>query len=154
MRAAIDNFPKYRDALPIAHSFTRTLLYLDNAFEIVVMRWSPGSLTALHDHGGSQCWAVVLEGELQTVTYRRHSFPRGVYARFTQTGTTSLVAGDIDYIGGTLDLHEVRNAGSAPAFSVELYSPPLLSYHRFDKETGRCSKIQPSFDSAINLRTV
>ncbi len=70
---------------PVTHSYGRQLVYDGGYFEIMVMSWVPGDVSAIHDHGATQwgavqCfgkashWAYQLnEQELQTQEFREFS---------------------------------------------------------------------------------
>ena len=52
-------------------SYTRTCLYADDRFEVLVLDWAAGASSSIHDHGGQHCWFVVLEGNLVVQNYDR-----------------------------------------------------------------------------------
>ncbi|ELS05557.1 putative metal-dependent enzyme of the double-stranded beta helix superfamily [Xenococcus sp. PCC 7305] len=70
---------------PITHSYGRQLVYDGGYFEIMVMSWVLGDISAIHDHGATQwgavqCfgkashWAYQLDGQtLQTQEFREFS---------------------------------------------------------------------------------
>ena len=67
----VDGWPVNR---PLAHrpgGYTRTLLYGDDAFEVLLLNWDLNARSALHDHGCQHCWMAVLAGHLQVDDYAR-----------------------------------------------------------------------------------
>lgn len=122
-------FADYRDVLPlIPYAYTRTRLFLTPRFEVVAMRWAPGSLSPVHDHGNSRCWVLMLEGALEVENFEREDDRSNGLATLGATGRLSLRAGDVDFRGGPTELHRVRNAGDAMAYSLQLYCEPIESY--------------------------
>ena len=47
----------------------RTILYQNDAFEIVSIEWSEATTSTLHDHGWSQCQVLVQEGAFENTLY-------------------------------------------------------------------------------------
>jgi quercetin dioxygenase-like cupin family protein len=100
-------------------------LLATDAYEVWVIGWTTGQGVSLHDHGGSSGVVVVTEGRL--VERAQGAAPR------------RLEAGDAAVLGPDA-VHEVFNAGDAPATSVHVYSPPLaaMGYH-LDEHSGPAS---------------
>ena len=48
---------------PVTHSYGRQLVYDGGYFEIMVMSWVPGDVSAIHDHGATQWGAVQCFGQ-------------------------------------------------------------------------------------------
>jgi cysteine dioxygenase len=49
--------------------YARTLIHRDDAFELLVLSWAPGSRAPLHDHAGQDCWLVPLAGAFDLDDY-------------------------------------------------------------------------------------
>ncbi len=49
--------------------YARTLVHRDDAFELLVLTWSPGSAAPIHDHAGQDCWFVPLAGAFDLEDY-------------------------------------------------------------------------------------
>jgi SAM-dependent methyltransferase/predicted metal-dependent enzyme (double-stranded beta helix superfamily) len=54
---------------PFIDSYGRKLLFADSFFEIMVMSWSPGDISAIHDHGHAQWGAVQIFGAAEHATF-------------------------------------------------------------------------------------
>jgi cysteine dioxygenase len=54
---------------PFVDSYGRRLLFADSFFEIMVMSWSPGDISAIHDHGNAQWGAVQIFGAAEHATF-------------------------------------------------------------------------------------
>lgn len=50
-------------------SYGRKLLFADSFFEIMVMSWLPGDISAIHDHGHAQWGAVQIFGAAEHATF-------------------------------------------------------------------------------------
>ena len=147
MERFVAEFPSYRPQLPlIPYSYTRTRLERCDRYEVVAMRWSPGSTSPIHDHGESRCWVLMLEGALEVENFE----PEGEHANdaisLRETGKLSLRAGDLDYRFGPKELHRVRNAGDEPAYSLQLYAAPIDHYRVVDGHTLATRIVTAAYD--------
>lgn len=55
---------------PVNHSYGRQLVYDGGYFEIMVMSWLPGDVSAIHDHGATQWGAVQCFGKASHWAYQ------------------------------------------------------------------------------------
>lgn len=102
-------------------SYARLLTTAD--YEVWLIAWAAAGVLELHDHGGSNGAVCVVEGELvETFTdlVERHPLRSVTMA----AGEPCAVPAD--------RVHEVWNAGPAPALSVHVYSPPLTTMTFYD----------------------
>ncbi len=132
------SFETYRERLPtIPYAYTRTRLMRTPQFEIVAMRWSPGSISPIHDHGTSHCWVLMLEGALDVENFERDDDGNGSIVLLRNTGRLELAQGDVDYRGGPNELHRVRNTTERMAYSLQLYSVPIETYTVVDARSAQ-----------------
>ena len=132
------SFEDYRERLPmIPYAYTRTRLMRTPLFEVVAMRWSPGSISPIHDHGASHCWVLMLEGALDVENFERDDDLSGSIVVLRNTGKVALGSGDVDYRGGPSELHRVRNTTEHMAYSLQLYSEPIETYTIVDARSGQ-----------------
>ena len=96
-------------------------------YEAWLLTWTSDQGVELHDHGGSSGVVLVLEGELvehatevaSAAPLRETRWPRGSAHAF-----------------GPGHVHDLRNAGDAPATSIHVYSPPLSTMTFYDHRTA------------------
>lgn len=151
MLRGMAHFDRYRASLPLLPGgYTRTLLQKTGDFELVGMHWAPGSLSAIHDHGDSRCWVVVMEGMLDVDNYDRHD-DGGLQADLTHGSSIEVVRGDLDHRLNRRELHKVRNTRDCSAYSLQLYSPSLTEYTVVNEQTGICSKAAALYDAVFDL---
>jgi predicted metal-dependent enzyme (double-stranded beta helix superfamily) len=119
--------------------YLRRRLFLNNEWEILLLCWLPGQSTAIHDHGASLGYTLVLMGDLVETTYRW----RGEGTPMERLGDCTLGSHQV-----TTEVHDtihtVSNRGAAPAASLHLYSPPLKYLHAYDESTGAQRYVEPS----------
>lgn len=142
-----DLFATYRDRLPlIPYAYTRTRLFRAPHFEVVVMRWSPGSISPIHDHGNSHCWVLMMEGGLEVENFERDDDGSGPVVALRDTGRISLGLGDVDHRGGPAELHRVHNATQEMAYSLQLYAEPIDTYTVVDAHSRQRRTVTATCD--------
>lgn len=145
-------FEGYRERLPaIPYAYSRTLLVGRPHFELVIMQWSPGSVSPIHDHGDSRCWVLMMAGELEVQNFERTCAIGVSPVSLRDTGSLTLKVGDVDHRLTPLELHRVRNTGSVPAYSLQLYAQPITNYSIVDAHTGESRVVTATHDMFIEL---
>ncbi|KAL7820904.1 RmlC-like cupin domain-containing protein [Trichoderma gracile] len=127
-----------------SRGYTRNLVDEGNGkSNLLVLVWSPGKGSPIHDHGNAHCIMKILRGEL---TETRYVFPE----RDEPEGPMTVLAekkyqeNQVTYMSDELGLHRVSNRGSDFAVSLHLYTPPNVARegcHIFDERTGRRSHV-------------
>jgi hypothetical protein len=104
--------------------FTRLAAHDDH--DVWLIGWDSYQGVDLHDHGGSSGALYVVEGELLETAPRRE----GVFLQ-----EQHLVAGTARAFGPG-HVHRVVNPSAAPATSVHVYSPPLVTMDFYSSGGG------------------
>ena len=152
LRSAVAQFDSFRALMPgIPTTYSRMLLYKCEDFELVAMRWEPGSRTPIHDHGDSRCWVVMLEGAFHVDSYNRTD-EGGDHATLEHTSSERVERGDLDYRLGWRELHRVMNNDSVAAYSVQLYAAPIVDYVIVDDATGIVQRVPAKYDALYDLK--
>jgi cysteine dioxygenase len=147
---AVEAWPEDRPLLARPGGYTRTCVYGDDAFEILLLNWDAGAFSALHDHGGQHCWMSVLRGQLRVDDYVRTddgSVP-GV-AQVEARGSRLLGPRDLDLRSGRFDLHRVV-AGAERTISLHVYAGPLRSFLVYEDAVQRCYSVSGSYDGVLS----
>ena len=104
------------------HHFSYRTLYDSPHFEINIIGWRSGQFSSIHDHRGTDCCVLVLDGVLTNIDYHRHETND-----LRETSRVDLRPGELlsrsDY--------EIHRCGNEQHSGVDLatlhfYSPPLL----------------------------
>jgi hypothetical protein len=95
-------------------------------WEAWLIRWPPGSLAPLHDHGSAHGLAQVLTGSLSELCFT----PRVTVARRRDWKPGA----EIELARGTC--HEVRNVEARVAYSIHVYAPRLEHMTFYDRAAG------------------
>ena len=142
--------------------YTRNLVEMSDFVEFIVLCWNPQQESRVHDHDGSDCLMVVLQGEVvekrftitdetEVVGEKRKS---SIVSPALQPSliTTLTVGGGAVHISDKKAYHSVGNYSTSPAVTLHIYSPPIRRVKLFDIETKEVSERTPGFYS-VNGRT-
>lgn len=124
-------------------NYTRNLVSRSNGrSNVLVLVWTPGRGSLVHDHADAHCVMKVLRGRLRETLYEwpheevgKEESPLRV-KRMKEYGVD-----EVTYMSDKLGLHRIENMdGEETAVSLHLYTPPnaeVEGCHVFDVETGR-----------------
>jgi len=105
----------YRFDHPKADSYGRAMIYHGGFFEVMVMSWNPGHISAIHDHGHTQWGAVKVFGQAEHAAYLVQNEAMQTLAR------TVVPAGTVMGVGHEL-VHQMGcPANAAPFVSLHVY---------------------------------
>lgn len=125
--------------------YARTLIHRSDAFELLLLSWSPGSASPIHDHDGQDCWFVPLAGAFDLHDYAILD-ERDRQARLTPLRSRRLRDGDLDRRDQYESVHSVTPA-TPLALSLHLYARPIDRCRVFDLERGSWSWRLLGYDS-------
>lgn len=75
--------------------YTRNLIASGDNYDMILLCWNKGMASAVHDHGGSNCWMKCLHGDMRETLYENHEGkPLHVLKK------SDLAAGQLAYIHG------------------------------------------------------
>ncbi|KAF7875148.1 hypothetical protein EAF04_002320 [Stromatinia cepivora] len=160
-----DEWKQYAFA-DLSRGYTRNLIDEGNGkSNLLILVWTPGKGSPLHDHADAHCLMKVLSG---TLTETRYTFPSTsqpplpsntppVPAPPTIIKTTTYTTNQVTYMSDNLGLHKISNPSSHNvAVSLHLYTPPNAAREGcniFDEGTGRKSHVtQSNFYSEFGRR--
>jgi cysteine dioxygenase len=127
--------------------YARTLVHRCEAFELLLLSWSPGSASPIHDHDGQDCWFVPLAGAFDLDDYAILA-ENDAEARLTPLRSRRLYDGDLDRRDRYEAVHSVTPA-TPVAVSLHLYARPIDRCRVFDLSRGTWSWRLLGYD-AIN----
>ena len=96
-------------------NYHRSLIHLDENFEIRMLEWAPKAKSRIHNHAPHGCLLKVLEGELEENIYN----PQCDWIE-----SRNLLGHEVSYLDDTIGYHSIRNNLDIPAVSLHIYSPP------------------------------
>lgn len=135
--------------------YTRNLVDDGNGkSNLLVLVWSPGKGSPIHDHGNAHCLMKILKGDLTEV---RYAIPEKDYqGPMEVTYERTHKENDVAYMADELGVHKVWNKGSDFAVSLHLYTPPNVAKggcNVFNPNTGKRSHVPKcGYDSVHGVR--
>lgn len=145
-----DHWVKYAHSNP-SKSYTRNLVFeVPGIFNLLVLVWTPGHGSPIHDHADSHCLMKVLKGSLRE---QRFEMPKGDRAGSLNEIADIVFSEDkVAYIADTIGLHSVSNPHPTEyAVSLHLYTPPNAAIRGasvYDIESGEGKLVKPAaYDS-------
>lgn len=103
--------------------YTRNLIATDGeTFTLMLLCWTPGKESPIHDHPCDGCWMRVVDGTVFESKFRRDVASN----RLEPLGTAEATPGEVIYINDQIALHKVGNPSPTEgAVTLHLYSPPF-----------------------------
>ncbi|KAI5865099.1 cysteine dioxygenase type I [Durotheca rogersii] len=124
-------------------AYTRNLVDEGNGnANLLVLVWTPGKASPIHDHGNAHCLMKILRGDL---TETRYDVPSGDGESPPRLKSEKVHQENaVAYMADQLGLHRVSNKGGDYAVSLHLYTPPNVAKYGcniFDDSTGKKTHI-------------
>ncbi|KAI1401552.1 cysteine dioxygenase type I [Hypoxylon fuscum] len=124
-------------------AYTRNLVDEGNGkANLLVLVWTPGKASPIHDHGNAHCLMKILKGNL---TETRYDFPDDDAEKPMRLKSEKIHKENaVAYMADDLGLHRVSNQGSDYAVSLHLYTPPNVAKYGcniFNPKTGKKTHI-------------
>ncbi|KAF2716892.1 cysteine dioxygenase type I [Polychaeton citri CBS 116435] len=159
-KVVLESFLATKDWKPFAFPdhrvpYTRNLVHtLRGRGTLLVIVWTPGRSSPVHDHADSHCIMRILSGRLTETVYGWPGEEVGCSMKSRRTYGEN----EMTYITDGLGLHQMSNSSDTePAVSLHLYTPPFIATHgcrTFDNASGEASILQrPTFYSAYGVKS-
>ncbi|KLJ10339.1 cysteine dioxygenase [Blastomyces silverae] len=133
-------------------AYTRNLVDEGNGkCNLLILVWSPGKGSAIHDHANAHCVMKVLKGALRETQYswpEEDKVQKGEPSPLAITKDTVYKENQVTYMSDKLGLHKISNPDPDNfAISLHLYTPPNAAqygFSLFDEKTGKSRHIKQS----------
>ncbi|KAK7521238.1 cysteine dioxygenase [Phyllosticta citriasiana] len=141
-----------------SRNYTRNLVDKGNGkSNLLILVWTPGKGSPIHDHANAHCVMKVLKGSLKETLYSwpdRQLSEQGKPAPPQIKKETVYHENGVTYMSDQLGLHRISNPDPDNyAVSLHLYTPPNAEHFGcqiFDEKTGRASHVsQSNFFSVV-----
>jgi len=128
-------------------TFTRNLVDRGNGkSNLLILVWTPGKTSPIHDHANSHCVMKVLKGSLKETLYTwpdRNVVNAGKPSPLRIQKETVYANNQVTYMSDNLGLHKIGNPDTKNyAVSLHLYTPPnaaKVGCYMFNEQTGVAS---------------
>ncbi|EED20094.1 cysteine dioxygenase Cdo1, putative [Talaromyces stipitatus ATCC 10500] len=130
-----------------SRSYTRNLVDEGNGkSNLLILVWSPGRESAIHDHANAHCVMKILKGSLKETLFSWPEKTNTPNAPLQITKETVYGENQVTYMSDQLGLHRISNMDPDNyAISLHLYTPPNAAnygFSIFDEKTGKSSHIK------------
>lgn len=108
--------------LPVRYDgrpYTRIPIHRDNRIEVVVICFSEGQTSSVHDHEGSNCVVRIVQGKIL-----ENLFTDAGDGTYHFDRNHCLVAGDVSALDGK-QVHQLINLDRRGSVLLNFYSPPF-----------------------------
>jgi len=102
-------------------AYTRNCLARTDAYEIILLSWDINAKTAIHGHGGENCWVYQVAGTVVEQRYERQG------DALKETKRLSLVPGKLTYMNDHMGYHSISNMSTQRAMTLHIYASPIDS---------------------------
>ncbi|EPE27364.1 RmlC-like cupin [Glarea lozoyensis ATCC 20868] len=136
----------------INKQYTRNLVCeVPGLFNLLILVWTPGKKSPVHDHADSHCLMKILQGKLIESRFKIPTKP-GLDGPLCCTSRKDFERDQVTYMSDSLGLHEISNPSSTEfAVSMHLYTPPnaaIRGCHVYDMDNGEAKHVmQGAYDS-------
>jgi len=122
--------------------YARNLVSHSKWYELLVLCWSPGQASLIHDHFGSSCSFKIMQGEATEIKCVLTSGEIDGHKLVKATSSKTYGVGAV-CASASQDIHMISNASKTdPLVTVHIYSPPLhMNTYLFDPAAQENSKI-------------
>lgn len=137
----------------LSKSYTRNLCHSTDEYTLLILCWSPGKESKIHNHPSQSCFIKTLRGCIREVVYgidedKDHLQP--VRTRFYNEGQVS-------WMSDSIGLHKIGNPSpESGSVTLHLYTPPFSECKVWNSSTDNASNFEVAkmgFFSVMGLRT-
>ena len=127
LRLKIGDFESYANWS--RKGYVRNCIVENEHFELILICWSAGQKTPIHDHGGEECWVKVIDGKLKETIYRNDENDELV-----AISTSVKQINQVSYMKDFMGFHRLENNSNTRSMSLHLYAKPILKCNVFDEK--------------------
>lgn len=114
------------------------IINLNGNANLLILVWSPGKSSAIHDHANAHCCMKILKGELRESLY---DIPERTGEQLRCKKETPLYRDEVGYISDSIGLHKITNPlKDEISVSLHLYTPPYAALYgcsMYEASNGR-----------------
>ena len=102
--------------------YTRTCIAENDNFELILLGWSKGQKTPIHNHDGHEGFAYAIDGKIKEVVYLLNTETN----ELEKQGEAILNANEIAYAEKNLNgFHTIENISGHDTLTLHLYKKPI-----------------------------
>ena len=121
------NIPALKDCIGYAEDgYQRNVIKKTEFYELVAICWTPGQLTPIHDHVGSDCAFKIIDGVSTETTFNLNDKGLAYPTSVRKYHQGEICASDEP------DIHRVTNNSHNELINLHVYTPPLHAYNTYE----------------------
>lgn len=126
--------------------YTRNCIEENENFELILICWEKEQVTAIHDHGGEECWVYFVEGE-----FREHVYTENEKGKLDIIKTTEAKPGVVSYMIDFMGYHNLENLSNKRSMSLHLYAKPIKNCNVYDSKNNEFTRKELTYDSVQEI---
>lgn len=115
------NIPRYIE--PFDRKISRTKLFENDYYEIILIGWEPNAKSTIHNHSNNGCLFFLIQGDLVEEVYDKKNIEL--------ISISNILKNEFSYIDDTIGYHRMKNSNNTYSFSIHIYSPPNFVMNTF-----------------------
>ena len=123
--------------------YIRTCITRNDEFELILLCWSKGQKTAIHNHDGNECFVYALDGEFKEVGYALNKETN----EMKKQGFIILKENELAYTKeDSTGFHTIENINDGTSLSLHLYRNPIESCLVYNEEKQELATKHLAYD--------
>lgn len=122
--------------------YTRNCVHRTAGYELILLCWSKGCVTPIHDHGGQDCWVYQING---TLTERRYE--KNEQGELVETNEMKLLPGALTYMEDRMGYHQLCNESENNGYTLHLYASPIDECDVYNEDTSEFETKEMCYDT-------
>ena len=108
--------------------YTRNCVGRTSDYEIILLCWDNQAQTAIHGHGGEDCWVYQVQGNVVEIRYKESN------ENLVESNRMVLTPGRLTYMHDRMGYHRIHNNSDRRAMTLHIYASPIDSCKVFNEE--------------------
>lgn len=122
--------------------YTRNCIARTKDYEMILLCWDKNIKTAIHDHGGQDCWVYQVKGKIEETLYEKLD-DNGLENPTTQT----IGEGDLTYMNDDMGFHALENISDSRSLTLHIYNSPIETCQIFDNKEESLNEVEMKYDT-------
>jgi cysteine dioxygenase len=98
--------------------YTRNLVFKNEDYELIIICWKKDQVSPIHDHSDQNCYFLVLEGDIQEISYKLEANSLFEFSRVYMTKS------DLGVVNNDHAWHEIQGI-TEKAVTLHIYNKPI-----------------------------
>ncbi|MBL4708206.1 MAG: cysteine dioxygenase family protein [Flavobacteriales bacterium] len=123
-------------------NYTRNCIARTKEYEMILLCWEKGIKTAIHNHGGQDCWVYQIRGKIEECRYK------SVDQEVLENPFKHVIEeGGLTYMNDKYGYHSLENISGTRALTLHVYNAPIDTCKVYDKESENFNTKSLKYDT-------